>query len=162
MFRRCVCILVLLGFIAGQLAVVPHAHGGYSPEEQRQHDARPHVHVGFCGHSHEHNHSHDGHSHSHPTDKAAPASVEQLSNGGCGPCVEHDADAIYLPCGASSPATVKDQRTASSAELIHSADTASCATCLLPNPRNASAPIHPPNGHSSGAKLFLTLRNLRI
>jgi hypothetical protein len=162
MFRRCVSILVLLGFVAGQLAAVPHAHGGCSSEQQREHDARPHVHVGSCSHSHDHNDSHDGHSHSHATDKPAPASGEQLSNSGCGPYVEHDADAIYLPCGASSPVAVKDQRTASSADPISSADTASYATCLLPDPRNASAPIHPPNGHSSGAKLFLTLRNLRI
>jgi hypothetical protein len=161
MFRRCISTLVLLGFVAGQLAAIPHAHGGCSPEEQREHDARPHVHVGFCGHSHDHDDSHDGHSHNRATDKVSPASGQQVfdDDGACN--IEHDADAIYLPCVAS-PVAVKEQRITSGPGPISSTDLALDATGFRAELHYASVPIHPPNGHSSGAKLFLTLRNLRI
>jgi hypothetical protein len=161
MFRRCVSTLVLIGFVAGQLAAVPHAHGGCSPEEQREHDARPHVHVGFCGHSHDHDDSHSGHAHNRATDEVSPASGQQLFDGGGARNAEHDADAIYLPCGAY-PVAVKDQRTASSADLIHSTVSGSDAIGLLPEPRYVAVPIHPPDGYSPCVKLFLILRNLRI
>src|SRR5882724_3954977 len=82
MFRSLVSIAVLLGFVAGQLAALPHAHAFASLAEQRQHDARPHVHVGHS-HGHEHDHHHD-----------SPSGEQEVPNDRSD---GHDADALYLP-----------------------------------------------------------------
>src|SRR5262245_13412110 len=150
MYRRCVSALVLLGFVAGQLAAAPHTHAGFLPEDQREHDARPHIHLG--GHSHHHGHSHGGHSHGHSTDpKPSRGHVAELG-------VEHEADAIYLPRQVFVPAAGEVQKTVASATSI----TAAGATPLPPDLSESPAPTHPADEHPLGAKLFLTLRNLRI
>jgi hypothetical protein len=155
MFRRVVSLLVLFGFIAGQLAAVPHAHGGLSPAEQREHDARPHVHVG--SHSHNHGHSHGEHSHSHTSTSKSPNAAEQSPARGMDPRVEHEADAVYLPCGVSRPGATEDQRTLTGAIPMIATNVALQLT--LPA---ASAPVHHPHVQSPGTKVFLKLRNLRI
>jgi hypothetical protein len=105
---------------------------------------------------HSHNHSHSGHSQRHSTEQAIAARAIQSRHD-----PEHDADAIYLPCGTLSVA-VKDQRPASSVDPIRAAVPSSDATCILAAQANSSAPHHPPDDLRPGAKLFLTLRNLRI
>lgn len=162
MFRRCITTLVLLGFVACQLATVPHAHGDCSAEQQREHDARPHIHVGSCGHSHDHNSSHGEHSH-RPLIDSQPPAHDELPRNDCGASyAEHDVDAIYLPCGATYPAVTKDQRTTGSANAVHSTEINCSANCFqVPQP-SLSALHRPPNDGLAGAKLFLTLRNLRI
>ena len=147
MFQRVVSILVLIGFIAGQLAAVPHAHCGYSPAEQREHDARPHVHVGSHSHDHSHSHSHASGSKSPDSPDYPPAREE----------VEHDADAVSLPSGVFTACSREDQRTLTSSYPIIAADVAA----QLPLPA-ALAPADPPDVRSPGAKVFLKLRNLRI
>lgn len=156
MLRRCISIFALAGFIAGQLAVVPHAHSGYSAEEQQQHDARPHVHVG--GHSHGHRHSHAGHSHSHSDEQKAPADRDHSTGPGLSLLVEHEADAVYLPTGVAMLTATKQQPMGSSASEAAAAVGPAC----LQMHRQASAPIRPPDTPSLHAKLFLTLRHLRI
>lgn len=50
----------MLGFLASQLVEgADHAHAGMTPEQRREHDARPHIHF----HPHTDSHSHDSHSH---------------------------------------------------------------------------------------------------
>ena len=159
MFRRFISTLVLIGFVAGQIAAVPHAHAGYSPEEQQRHDAKPHVHVEKSAHSHGHQHSHDEHSHSHAVGGAV--NVKSPGHAVCAPSTDHDTDAINFPSDASSLLAAKDQRTSTGADPNPSAQSGHGTFRLRPEPQCDSIPLHPPN-NSSGAKLFLTLRTLRI
>jgi hypothetical protein len=154
MLRRCISTLVLIGFVAGQLVAVPHAHAGLSPEAQRKHDAQPHVHV---GHSHGHSHSHGGHSHDHAGDRPSPTKSVPPPKG-----TEHDANAVYLPGGASATVTVRQQRTSESVRsLLAANDGLNGASPHLPQPA-AAAPIRPPDVRAASSKVFLSLRNLRI
>jgi len=154
MLRRCISTLVLIGFVASQLAAVPHAHAGLSPEAQRKHDAQPHVHV---GHSHGHSHSHGGHSNEYAGDKPSPTKSAPPPEG-----TEHDANAVYLSGGASAPITVRQQHTSESIRsLLAANDGVNVAWLYLPQPA-AAAPIRPPDAHAGSSKVFLTLRNLRI
>lgn len=108
MFSRCLHILLIVGCIANQLALIPHAHAG----EQTGKAARPHVHTDWLTRlgakkSHSHGHSHASHDHrphasyshsydhhhssdhgqsSEPTDQAPP-----LDSHG-----EHDSDCVYV------------------------------------------------------------------
>jgi hypothetical protein len=159
MFRRFVSLLVLIGFLANQLAAIPHAHAGYSEEQQRQHDAQPHVHVGRGNHAHHHGHSHDQPSDRQPAEKHSPVKVPPLSSGVRDFSVEYDLDAIYLPSSASL--AVKDPSTANAAAALFG-DLDSTSTSADLKPRCLCAPIHPPNRDARGAKLYLILRALRI
>jgi hypothetical protein len=145
-----------LGFVAGQLAAIPHAHAFATLAEQRQHDERPHVHFG--SHSHGHGHSHGGHSHSHSEEPKAPVHSDHSPSAGQSLVVDHEADAIYLPSGITALNTIKQQRTDRGAGA-----TITAAACpILQAHRQASAPNRPPDTPSPNAKLFLTLRQLRI
>ena len=157
MFRRCISTLVLIGFVAGQVAALPHTHAGLSPEEQLQHDSRPHLHFGNSEHSH--NSSHDGQSPRHSHEKAVGVESPGFTVGG--PCSDHDDDAIYFPGCGSSLLVAQDQRTATTFDPSPSTASGSGAVCLPMEPRCDSIPLHPPNG-SLGGKLYLTLRTLRI
>src|SRR4051812_7308726 len=88
MLRRIISIIVMLGFVTGQMAAFPHAHAANG--EPFDHDARPHIHlswfehVGDC-HDDGHAHHHDGgHSQPHSPD----ANIDHD---------DHDTDAVYLP-----------------------------------------------------------------
>jgi len=82
--RSCVSLLVLVGFLASQLAVFPHAQAAMTHDPDR-----PHVHLG--GHSHEHSHA-DGHRHIHRHAKSKQSSPAKLLG-----AVDHDSDVVYLP-----------------------------------------------------------------
>ena len=148
MFRSALSINVLLGFVAGQLSAVPHAHAFASLAEQCQHDARPHVHLG-----HSHTHGHDHH-HDVPDDK--PAFPNRGSN--------HDADAIYLP-PTYLPA-IRSVAIAKAAQdhRAHSEHwiSASLSFAIDDSPTVGSAAWHPPAASAASCALFLKLRNIRI
>ena len=157
MFRRCISILVLVGFLAGQLAAAPHAHGGYSAQQQREHDAKPHVHVGHGGHTHPH-HSHSATPKSHsPKTDATPSSGPVQLAGDCS--FDHERDAVYLATGAISAAGIKEQ--GSDIGELSVDPVANVASLLAPACRDVP-PFHPPDREAFVAKLFLTLRTLRI
>jgi hypothetical protein len=89
MLRRSVSIIVMLGFVIGQMEAFPHAHAdGQQPAD---HNARPHIHVAWLANGsqsrdgeHHHRHNADG-SHSH-----SPMPVAETEQD------EHDSDAVYL------------------------------------------------------------------
>jgi hypothetical protein len=148
MFRSLVTIAVLLGFVASQLAAVPHAHTFASSAEQRQHDARPHVHL---GHSHAHGHSH--HNDAHDDEPVVP---DRGSS--------HDADAIDLPL-TNVPAT--GSVAVAKAGQDHRAHSGQWVSALLScvfhdRPIVGCVPWHPPDTGAASCALFLKLRNLRI
>src|SRR5262245_56662157 len=88
MFRKGISIVVMLGFVAGQLATLPHEHVECAVPVD--HDARPHVHTSCVGGA-EHCDAHHHHvadariTHSQPL--VSQAITEQHG---------HDSDAVYL------------------------------------------------------------------
>lgn len=167
MFRRCVSLLVIAGFIASQLAAIPHAHGAASAEQQREHDATPHFHWGWLGHADDdHGHSNSGHGHSHPGQEISGGS-EPPSDGSEGQPLgtglsssDHDADAFFIPKQAASASSAKNQ-------LVSAWQFAA----LAPPPdwigdlqasEQLSVRWHPPDEVLDGSDRYLTLRNLRI
>ena len=89
MFRQSVSIIVMLGFVTGQLVAMPHVHPGAS--EPLDHDARPHIHIGWLAQV---AHCHDGeHAHHHHNDCShSVACTCETESGRDG----HDRDAVYL------------------------------------------------------------------
>lgn len=162
MFRHCVSLLVIVGLLASQLAAVPHAHGATSPEEQRKHDATPHIHLfGNGSHSHSHSHAKDDHHHHHESVPSDDGSANQpLAPGGDAP--EHDSDAFYF---VASPSVF-----AGSTTQVH---TISELLVALQAPAAGWAggrqaefarglPWHPPDTVLDDSEAYLTLRTLRI
>jgi hypothetical protein len=95
MLRRGLSIVLILGYVASQLAAVPHAHSG-DPFHQN-HASAPHVHLSWFGdthHAHRHNrHDHGDHQPAGRSETALPFSSGVVQSAGH----DHDADAIYLP-----------------------------------------------------------------
>lgn len=157
-FRRCVYLFAIVGMLAGQVAAVPHAHGGLTSDEQREHDATPHFHR--HGAHPRHDHARDGHHHRHfvrPSEGASqqrPLGTNQR---------EHEATAI--DCGwqvlAASPA---QPQTWSTTKLVTWGTTPQCnplAPYFLMN-ENEFIAGRPPDRVLDRSNLYLTLRNLRI
>lgn len=96
MFRRIVSTCVLIGFIAGQWAAVPHTHA-HETDAEHGHSC-PHVHLSwFGGSTHEHVHVHgSGAAHHHhaavSSEDSAGTPKAPSANGD-----DHDEDAVYLP-----------------------------------------------------------------
>ena len=94
MVRRGICIVVLLGYLVGQVVVVPHAHVGQSADDRGS--LMPHVHLSVCGICHHHHregddhHEHVAHDHS-SVDKFHGDRMLAADD-------DHDADAVYVPC----------------------------------------------------------------
>jgi hypothetical protein len=154
MFRRAVSLIVMLGFVAGQMAAIPHAHG--QDHLDLDHDSRPHIHVSWHEHV-GHSQGDDEHAHHHPGKESHSPSTQSetdLNQDG------HDSDAAYLPAGADN----------------------SLPSTSVPSPENpqvnctlAVAPVHTtiavthcsvaaylPSESSSSYPLYLELRSLRI
>lgn len=149
MFRRIVSILVLLGFIAGQSAVMPHAHGGLEPVG---HDATPHIHLSL---HHSHSHCHGSHKHSHHSHQPSPAG--QL----CKAVVDHDADAIYLP--TVTPFVERGSDELSGLQIQFALLLTSVAIDLsAADAQQASFGHHPQDICAPNCALYLQLRALRI
>jgi hypothetical protein len=164
-FRRFVTLLLIVTYVAGQLATMPHAHA----VSIAGHGARPHVHTNSLarllpgnGHS-QHNHDHGGsHEHSHyqvhehrcsheaPNDTPAPRDDRG-----------HDADCVYLSDSLIAQASVSwDNCTqvAGDADLLDA---------LFDDGPDLAAfrsfQTHgPPDVVVSGRQLLLKLRTLRI
>lgn len=97
MFRQRVSIIVMLGFVTGQLVAMPHVHPGAS--EPFDHDARPHIHIGWLAHvAHCHDGEHARHHGDHSHSDSCTYGTESGRDG-------HDSDAVYLPndIGVSLP-----------------------------------------------------------
>lgn len=156
MFHRCIASLTLLGFLAGQLAAAPHAHGAASPAQQRRHNARPHVHVGWAhAHVHRHPHAHEGDRSPQASNVGRSGKIGTVSD-------DHDADAVYLAGGASSLAAPRDRHESGTTCPMELAGLDSTADCSPDQRPSAAFPLHPPDSGTPGGRLFLKLRQLRI
>jgi len=96
MLRRYTSILCLVSYIAGQLAAVPHAHGG-NVSEPSDHGARPHIHISWFGHSHSHDDGDTHHGHQHDVDRSKSISSDSDTSSN-----DHDSTAVYLPSEVGS------------------------------------------------------------
>lgn len=95
MARRIAVTLLLVAYLAGQWAAIPHAHADGGDAQHSGQGTQSHIHVSWFGdHAHEHgssqHHHHGDESHSH---QPAESSTD-LANGSCD---GHDSDAVYLP-----------------------------------------------------------------
>jgi hypothetical protein len=154
MFRRVFSIIVMLGFVAGQLATMPHAHG--SSRQPVDHGTRPHIHVALHEHA-SHSHGHDGdadHHHGKESRSHSDSSTTNTNQDG------HDSDAVYLPDGAGNLLLSKGVQS-----LEHPQANSMLAVASVDSPLAAthfSVAANFPSESSSGCPLYLELRALRI
>lgn len=165
MFRRSVSVLVIAGFLANQLAVIPHAHGAASTDEQQKHNATPHLHCEWHDHAvydhadHDHGHSHSGNGHK---GNAKPSSNDSegpsLAIGLCG--VDHDIDVIMVSIQATTASRSQNQVVSE----WQFAALAPLPTCLgeFQSSFGQSTRWVSPDKVLDGSDIYLTLRNLRI
>jgi len=141
MLRLGISVLAALGLLAGQLAAVPHVHGGVFLSDEHQHDGTPHFHI----------HGHADHGHCH-----VPANLP-------GPSIEdHDVTSICVSVSSAvTSATSSGRFGPTSPELlaIEPLQDGLETIWLLPI---SSAAWHPPDATADGGDIYLTLRNLRI
>jgi hypothetical protein len=158
MFRRGVSICVMLGYLAGQSATVPHAHLNGSHHD---HDAcEPHIHLSWLGGSHHHCEHHDGDSFAVVTDQIQLALDTLIVRG---TAEDHDDDAVYVPGGLTAGATT-DEHPIGSPEwqptiAMHSFG---AMVDLSVNVRSFAAHLRPPDLIGHDCARFLKLSKLRI
>lgn len=157
MARRATVLALTIAYLAGQVSMVPHAHGVECGNCPTDHSARPHVHVGLiehAGHSHDHNHEHD-HSTRHNPDREQSRSANQEPLH-----TDHESDAVYLADGLGTSLLCKSISTPDASQVISSfVDAIIAPPTVLCN--SATAAI----SHcacSSGYRLCLSLRALRL
>ena len=161
MFRRFLTIFVIVGFLAGQWAAVPHAHAGASQAPGHVHSAAPHLHLSwFFADGHPHEHSHSGHDHG-DCDHHEPIPVPTNS---WGDGENHDADAFYLPTGTPLAGSSDRGRVAS---WEWQATQALPAVFAISDSRAADRGQvnfrrYPPETRARQCALYLELRTLRI
>jgi hypothetical protein len=162
MLRRGFSIVLILGYLAGQLAAVPHAHGQGGENQPCDHNARPHIHIhvswfSHFGHFHddhshddEHTHHHEcGGSHSHPAFSDSNAGHD-----------DHDNDAVYL---ASDTGVSLLSKRAESPDCLQFVSAQVIAA--TPTPAAIAEPwaiAYSPGEFSPRCPLYLALRTLRI
>ena len=147
MFRGILAIALITSLLCGQFVAVQHTHAGMTADQQREHDAHPHVHVGTPA-----KHSHHHHSHHKHAQHTALADASQAI------AVEHDADAIYVKSHTLSnqSPSLADYQLASTPLALHDG-------LLLPDALvSTAARWHPPDKLLTQSNLYLLLRNLRI
>lgn len=156
MLRRVLSLLVIAGLLAGQLAAVPHAHAGLTAEQQREHDANPHVHC-HASHHHGHDHACCDHGHQHGRSKREPG--QPLPDGFNN--LEHDASAVdvaELAKVAPFGGNASPDWSHITSDVILAFDTESVVGLS-----DASSRLRrPPDILLDGSDTFLKLRNLRI
>ncbi len=163
MFSRCISIFVIVGFVASQLAAVPHLHSWSSFADQQQHDATPHLHLdwlGFSDHSHEHSHGGQTHSHCHIKHSHA-APVEDHNDSACvSDSGDHDASAVAVSVPEGMPSSGSYQLPGKATSQLLAAAIPLDGSIEL----NGLRPIrwHPPDLAWSDAHLYIFLRNLRL
>jgi hypothetical protein len=155
MARRCTTTLLMMAYLASQLAMVPHVHGASGENEPCDHNARPHIHVSWFDHA---GHSRDdGHAHHHECDanhSQLPSSDSNAGRDG------HDSNAVYVPndTAVSLPGT--------GVILLDSLQVVSTlAIAAIPTPTanfERLADAYSPGESSPGCPLYLALRALRI
>ena len=158
MFRRCVSILVMLGYLAGQSAAVPHAHAGGS---QHDHDAcEPHIHLSWFGDHHRHHEHHD-----RDNFAAAPDHEDLALHVGFvrGTAADHDDEAVYVPSGLTAGATT-DENTTGPLKWQMPTELYSFAAVIGVSFDAASfgAHLRPPDSTGQDCALYLKLWTLRI
>jgi hypothetical protein len=157
MFRRGTSILVMLGYLAGQSAAIPHAHVGGS---QHDHDAcAPHIHLSWFGGQHHHEHQ-------DRDNFAVVPDLEHLEfNVGFGKdgAEDHDDDAVYIPSGLTAGATSVEYPTGSPEWQVPTALHSCVAVIGLSFDVTFFGPhLRPPDSTGQGCALFLRLLTLRI
>lgn len=154
MVRRYTNTLLMIAYLASQLATLPHAHGANSENQPCDHNARSHVHVSWFHHE-DHSHEHeDGHSDHHHCDGTHSQPAADTEPG------DHDSDAVYLPndTGFSLPT-----KTVATSDSFHLVTTLTIATVPVPMAISQfSSDAHLPDKCSAGCPLYLALRALRI
>jgi hypothetical protein len=167
MCHRIITVLFIAGYLAGQIAGLPHTH----TTEQPGH-GRAHVHCdwftrlfqsGQTSHLDHHSHSHS-HSHSHADEHAADHHhgehnvPESRVSGDSG----HDDTCVYLPNLGAVPAsnkTVHEPQENSSLDAIVVVSAVGPSHSTLMSDIESKAP---PDGLLLGCARFLKLRTLRI
>jgi hypothetical protein len=159
--RRVVSTLLIVAYVASQLAALPHAHGS-----QSEHDQRPYVHGGWLtstfaskrdsGHGHGHHHHGHEHSHSHgnSADPVPLPPIDRTSG-------DHDDDCVYLPYALVATKLI---RVAAEAGQFSQPVATSQFVANSSSPTAFSLPqqtaLHGCRGEHCA--LYLTLRTLRI
>jgi len=164
MLRRGFSIVLIFGYLAGQLAAVPHAHAhahGQGGENQpRDHNARPHIHVSWFSHF---DHSHDDHSHddehTHHHECGGSHSHPAVSDSNAGHD-DHDNDAVYLPSDTGVSLASNSVALPDSHQVISMLAIAAIPSSLAISESWAVA--NSPDKCSPGRPLYLALRALRI
>lgn len=159
MLRRIASMLVMVGYLAGQLAAVPHAHANDPLHEH--HSAQPHIHVAAArspSHTYEHGSEH-GHVHRHTAPAAArdgACQADQFSG-----VADHEADAIYLPLTVSTTVTsgADSSKLLTSPALLHFVDAAAVSDAVT---ASQTALLRLPDTRAPECAFCLTLRALRI
>lgn len=157
MFRRCTSMLLIVAYVAGQLAAVPHAHGA-GENQPSDHGARPHFHIAWFEHGHSHADGNAHHHHHHDFDGSRSQPVSSTSATGSD---GHDSDAIYLPNDTGKPSLAS--------KIIVSLDNLPTnpilAVAVVIAPTAGSGQLweaHFSGNCSQGTTLYLALRALRI
>jgi hypothetical protein len=158
MYRRLTAIIVLVAFLAGQLATVPHAHAHGGDNSAADHDVRPHFHVGGL-HRHSHEHAHErGHAHHHEHDHETDHAHSPQGEAGSADA-DHDSDAVYLADDHSAAFVGTSATTVAFGHAV-SAITAPAFTCAPRQPFPIDFEF--PDICRSRCPLYLILRALRI
>jgi hypothetical protein len=162
MRRRCIKIVLIVAYLAGQLAGMPHAHSADGTAHVADH-SRPHVHLSWVDHMrHVHDHEHHDHDHDHGHEDAPDEhSHGQHPEPSSGQNQDHNSDAVYLPDGAGAPSVVPSAVNASDACLPATTLLVMC-TCMPAAPSESSPDDLFPGECSFGCPLYLALRALRL
>jgi hypothetical protein len=160
MLRRVVSIFVMLGYLAGQLAAVPHAHAG---DGDHDHDARePHFHLAWFGEyrharylQHEYQ-DHDSDVMVVDSDNCAIRVFQSAAN-------DHDGDAVFVPSVLTAGTTLNGS-------IIgvlswQGPSNWHCSVTLIDASAEPTSPetlLRPPNSPGQCCALFLKLQSLRI
>lgn len=150
--QRVISSLALLGYLASQLAAVPHAHAGVDASNH----PRLHLHLSESEYSHHHGHSHGaGHHHHH---EATPKSSLTAVEAPLGQPGSHDDDAIYLGHAELGRVTTGDV-TGVWLSLLASLDFPVPVIC---EPEMIGSALPVPGSLPGQERLFLELGALRI
>ena len=154
MLRRIATALLMMVYVAGQLAMVPHLHAQSMAGSTSDHAERPHIHLGHAHHDHDHQHGAAHHGHSHNS-QVVSTDQTTIASG------DHDQDALYFPdeVGPSTAAKIGNSADSVNAELLLSIDT----MATTPQPLQSLAASNDSNQYRPTPRpLYLTLRALRI
>lgn len=161
MFRRIVCLALILSMVVSQMATVPHVHGLVAGDSDIAHASTPHFHL-HGGHLHGSKPSHV-HSHSHSHAEKACSDKDNLKSVGLLGSVEpvgHDDDAVFV----SETVLINAKDAFQKSPRSHFTD------LLWSRIAEESFSLHPsttlrwrpPEWQRFGSDTYLILRNLRI